>query len=58
LAALQGELFFLLQYVTDLECPVNHEKKEQVLDWLLGYAVDTVYSDKGEIATAATNSRQ
>ena len=33
----------------DLECPVDPEKKEQVLDWLLGHAVRLEYSDKGVI---------
>ncbi|CAB4001217.1 UPF0568 C14orf166 homolog [Paramuricea clavata] len=34
------------QYMKDLDCPVNPERKEQVLDWLLGYAVRLEYSDK------------
>lgn len=36
-----------MQYITDLECPVNSERKEQVLDWLLGHAIRLEYADKG-----------
>ncbi|XP_046848254.1 RNA transcription, translation and transport factor protein-like [Xenia sp. Carnegie-2017] len=34
------------QYIADLECPVNSERKEQVLDWLLGHAIRLEYADK------------
>ena len=33
----------------DLECPISPERKEQVLDWLLGHAVRLEYSEKCEL---------
>lgn len=34
------------QYLKCLECPLDADNKEQVLDWLLGHAVRLEYSDK------------
>jgi hypothetical protein len=45
------------QYIEDLDCPVNPEMKEQVIDWLLGYAVHLEYSDKGKIIFKVRNQR-
>ena len=40
--------------MNDLECPVDPERKEQVLDWLLGHAIRLEYSDKGVIIGQTT----
>lgn len=34
------------QYLKDLECPLDSDKKEQVLDWILGHSVRLEYTDK------------
>ena len=39
-----------MQYLTNLECPLDHKAasaSSDVLDWLLHYAVDLEYGDRG-----------
>ena len=44
-------LTFSLQYLEDLECPYELDAastaSDQILDWLLHYAVDLAYTDSG-----------
>ena len=36
------------QYLYDLDCPVSTEPKNEILDWLLGLAINFEFSEKTE----------
>ena len=41
---------FVLQYLSDLACPLDQSDRNSVIDWLLGYAVRHEYKDNGKLA--------
>ena len=42
----------IMQYLKDLECPFDFDtafaESSGIMDWLLHYAVDLTYSDRGK----------
>ena len=42
----------MMQYLKDLECPIDFNtassESSGIMDWLLHYAVDLTYSDRGK----------